>query len=258
MPIRIVLVDPNHPGNIGAVARAMKNMGLAELHLVRPKFFPNPDATARASGADDLLERARVHETFESAIADCGLVVGTSSRQRHLPWDLIEPRECALQVAQASSSGQVAVVFGAERMGLTNAELARCNVLVTIPTDPGYSSLNLAMAVQVITYELWLVMRPQAPPAPPREVPLATHAEMTGLYAHIEEVLELIDFQDRTGGGHLMARIRRLFNRAQLDQNEMNILRGILTAVQARRRPAGKPAGAPQQPLKAPCGTDAK
>lgn len=241
MGVRIVLVDTNHPGNIGATARAMKNMGLDDLHLVRPEFFPNADATARASGADDILEMARVHEHFEDAIADCGLVVGTSARQRHLPWDLVEPRACAEAIVQASRSGHAAVVFGAERTGLTNTELARCNLLVTIPTSREYSSLNLAMAVQVIAYELWLLTRPEAgPPPPPRDVPLATAEEMTRLYEHIERVLEEIDFRDRTGGGHLMARIRRLFNRAQLDQNEMNILRGILTAVQSRRRPAGR------------------
>lgn len=240
MAIRIVLVDPNHPGNIGAAARAMKNMGLTELHLVRPKLFPHADATARASGADDVLDAARVHEEFEGAIAACGLVVGTSARQRHLPWDLVEPRECAARIAQAAKVGDVAIVFGSERIGLTNTELARCNLLVTIPTDVQYSSLNLGMAVQVIAYELWLALRPEAPPPPPRDVPLATAEEMSRLYQHIEQVLEEIDFRDRTGGGHLMARIRRLFNRAQLDQNEMNILRGILTAVQSRRRPAGQ------------------
>lgn len=240
MSVRIVLVDPKHPGNIGAAARAMKNMGLDELHLVRPKFFPNVDATARASGGDDVLAAARVHEKLEAAIADCGLVVGTSARQRHLPWELLEPRDCAAQIVQASRSGAAAIVFGSERIGLTNVELARCNLLVTIPTDPGYSSLNLAMAVQVFAYELWLAGRPGAPEIPPREVPLASAVEMARLYEHFEQVLEEIDFRDRTGGGHLMARIRRLFNRAVLDQNEMNILRGVLTAVQSRRRRAGK------------------
>jgi TrmH family RNA methyltransferase len=239
MPIRIILVDTNHPGNIGAAARAMKNMGLRELHLVRPRSFPDPDATARAAGADDVLQAARVHDQLASAIADCGLVVGTSARQRHLPWELVEPRACAVPIVQAAGSGAVAIVFGSERIGLTNEELARCNLLATIPADSEYSSLNLAMAVQVFAYELWLVMRPEAPPPPPLDVPLATAAEMTRLYEHLEQVLEEIDFRDRTGGGHLMARIRRLFNRAQLDQNEMNILRGILTAVQSRRRPAG-------------------
>lgn len=243
MSIRIVLVDTNHPGNIGATARAMKNMGLTELHLVRPKFFPNPDASARASGADDILEQARVHELFEDAVADCGLVVGTSARQRRLPWDLVEPRECARQIVQAGAASHAAVVFGPERTGLTNIELARCNLLVSIPTSAQYSSLNLAMAVQVLAYELWLAMRPEAPPPPPRDVPYATADEMTKFYEHLEQVLEEIDFRDRTGGGHLMARIRRLFNRAQLDQNEMNILRGILTAVQSRRRVAGAKTG---------------
>jgi TrmH family RNA methyltransferase len=240
MSIRIVLLDTQHPGNIGAAARAMKNMGLRELYLVRPKFFPNADATARASGADDVLDMAQVFDALEDAIADCGLVVGTSARQRHLPWDLVEPRECAARIAQDSRTGHVAIVFGSERFGLTNAELARCNLCVTIPTSAEYSSLNIAMAVQVIAYELWMAVRPGVPEPAPREVPLATGEEMLRLYDHIEQVLEQIDFQDRTGGGQLMARIRRLFNRAQLDQNEMNILRGILTAVQARRRPARK------------------
>lgn len=240
MSIRIVLVEPKHPGNIGAVARAMKNMGLRELRLVRPAFFPHAEATARASGADDVLEAAQVYEEFGVAIADCGLVVGTSSRQRHMPWNLEEPRECTSRIVQAAGAGGAAIVFGTERTGLTNAELERCNLLLTIPTDSRYSSLNLAMAVQVVAYELWLATRPDAPEPPPREVPLASADEVARLYAHIEQVLEEIEFRDRTGGGHLMSRIRRLFNRAQLDQNEMNILRGILTAVQARRRPAGR------------------
>jgi len=239
MSLRIVLVEPQHPGNIGAVARAMKNMGLRELHLVRPALFPHPDATARASGADDVLANACVHERFDQAIADCGFIVGTSARQRHLPWALHEPRDCSAQIVLASRSGSVAVVFGAERTGLTNVELERCNLLLTIPTASEYSSLNLAMAVQVVVYELWLASRPGAPPQPERDVPLASAEEMTRLYAHLEQVMNEIDFKDRTGGGHLMMRIRRLFNRAQLDQNEMNILRGILTAVQSRRRPAG-------------------
>lgn len=238
MPIRIVLVNPTHPGNIGAAARAMKNMGLRELHLVQPAAFPHADAIARASGATDILDAARVHDALEPAIAECGLVVGTSARQRHLPWELLEPRECVPRMVQAARGGEVAVVFGAERTGLTNVELARCNLLISIPTDPAYSSLNLAMAVQVVSYELWLAMRPGTPAPAELEVPLATAEEMQRLYAHFEAVFELIDFKDRTGGGHLMTRLRRLFNRAQLDQNEMNILRGILTAVQARRRKA--------------------
>jgi len=240
LPIRIVLVETSHAGNIGAAARAMKNMGLTELHLVKPQNFPNPEATARASGADDVLSNARVHRHFEDAIADCGLVVGTSARQRHLSWDLVEPRECAQQMVAAAKLRPVALVFGTERTGLTNAELSRCNLLVTIPTHPDYSSLNVAMAVQLLAYELWLQLRPGAPPPAQPDVPLSTAEEMSRLYRHLEDVLQEIDFQDRTGGGYLMARIRRLFNRAQLDQNEMNILRGILTAVQSKRRIAGQ------------------
>jgi TrmH family RNA methyltransferase len=218
----------------------MKNMGLTDLHLVKPEQFPHSEAIARASGADDVLANAKVHDRFEEAIADCGLVVGTSARSRYLQWELVEPRECATQLVAASQTGPVALVFGAERMGLTNIELARCNLLVTIPTHPDYSSLNVAMAVQLLAYEIWLQLRPGAPQLPPRDVPLATGEEMSRLYVHVEQVLNEIDFQDRTGGGHLMARIRRLFNRAQIDQNEMNILRGILTAVQSKRRTAGQ------------------
>jgi TrmH family RNA methyltransferase len=239
-PIRIVLVETSHPGNIGAAARAMKNMGLTDLRLVRPQNFPSSEAFARASGADDVLNAAQVHEHFADAIADCGLVVGTSARSRYLQWELVEPRECAQRVVNASRLSHVALVFGTERTGLTNDELQLCNLLVTIPTHPGYASLNVAMAVQLLSYEIWLAQRDGVPHQPDRDVPLATGDEMVRLYEHIERVLQEIDFQDRTGGGHLMSRIRRLFNRAQLDQNEMNILRGILTAVQSKRRPAGQ------------------
>jgi len=239
MPIRIVLVDTNHPGNIGAVARAMKNMGLRDLRLVRPRLFPDAEATSRASGADDVLASARVHDDFAAAIADCSLVIGTSARSRHLPWDLVEPRDCAARAVESSATGNVALVFGSERFGLSNAELNRCNLLVTIPTHPDYSSLNIAMAVQVIAYEIWLLIRPGAPEPQPRDVPLATAGDMAKMYEHLERVLEEIDFRDRTGGENLMIRIRRLFNRAQVDQNEVNILRGILTAVQGKRRVAG-------------------
>jgi TrmH family RNA methyltransferase len=243
MSIRIVLVDTNHPGNIGAVARAMKNMGLRDLHLVRPRSFPDAEATARASGADDVLASAVVHEHFADAIAACGLIVGTSARRRHLPWELVEPRECAARAVQASLTGNVALVFGSERFGLTNDEVTNCNLLVTIPTHPDYSSLNIAMAVQVLAYEIWLLMRPGAPAPQEREVPLATGDDMAKLYAHLEQVLDEINFHDRTGGTQLMTRIRRLFNRAQVDQNEVNILRGILTAVQGKRRVAGSKSG---------------
>jgi tRNA (cytidine32/uridine32-2'-O)-methyltransferase len=238
--IRIVLIDTTHPGNIGAVARAMKNMGLYDLALVRPKSFPDPEATARASGADDVLLRARVCEHLEDAIADCGLVVGTSSRQRHMHWDQLEPRECAEQLVSTAVKQPVAILFGSERFGLTNAELMHCRWLVTIPTDEAYASLNVAMAVQILAYELWLARRQPHTSEADREAPLATSAEMQRFYEHLQTVLDEIGFRDRTAGGHLMTRLRLLFNRTAIDQNEMNILRGILTAVQARRRTAGQ------------------
>ncbi|MGE0113351.1 MAG: RNA methyltransferase [Steroidobacteraceae bacterium] len=235
LPIRIVLVATSHPGNIGAVARAMKNMGLRELHLVCPQQFPHPEAAARASGADDLLDQAVVHADLQSAVADCGLVIGTSARQRHIPFVPVEPRECAQEVVRHAQAGDaVALVFGAERTGLTNTELALCGMLVTIPTSDAYSSLNIAMAVQIIVYELRLAAR-DARPVVEREDPLATQLDMERFYQHLEAVLAGTQFRDHTASGHLMARVRRLFNRAQVDQNEMRILRGILTAVQESR-----------------------
>ena len=240
MSIRIVLVGTSHPGNIGSAARAMKTMGLETLYLVAPERFPAPEATVMAAGADDLLVRACVVPDVRSAVADCGLVVGTTSRARHLPWRVVEPRAGAQEIAVAARSSEVAVLFGAERTGLENDDLRQCHVLLTIPTGPVYASLNLAMAVQVIAYELCLALRDRAAPEG-EQVPLASALDMEKLYAHLEQVLDQIDFRDRTGSGHLMARLRRLFNRTVLDQNEANILRGILTSVQGRRRRAGDP-----------------
>lgn len=249
--IRIVLIDTTHPGNIGAVARAMKNMGLTELVLVRPKTFPDPEATARASGADDVLANARVFERLEDAVADCGLIVGTSARQRHMHWEQLEPRECAQQLLGAAREQPVAILFGSERFGLTNAELLHCRWLVTIPTHEAYSSLNLAMAVQILAYELWLLARDKLPSAPEREAPLATARDMEHFYAHLQAIMDEVGFKDRTPGKHLTTRLRLLFNRTGLDQNEMNILRGILTAVQAKRRRAGE-TPSPLAPLPQP------
>ena len=247
MSIRIVLVGPSHPGNIGSAARAMKTMGLESLWLVAPERFPATEATVMAAGADDVLQRAHVVTGLRDAIADCGLIVGTSARGRHLPWRIVEPREAALEIAGAAQASEVAILFGNERAGLQNDQLQLCHTLLTIPTGGRYTSLNLAMAVQVVTYEVCLALRdPHPHPLPPaREragpVPLASAAEMEKFYAHLGQVLDEIDFRDRTSSGHLMARLRRLFQRTVLDQNEMNILRGILTAVQGRRRRAGEP-----------------
>ncbi len=238
-PIRIVLVDTTHPGNIGAVARAMKNMALDDLALVRPLRFPHADATARASGAGDVLMRARVHGTLDEAIADCGLIVGVTARPRQQYWTVLEPREAATRILQQSARTLAAVLFGSERVGLTNEELEKCQWLVRIPANPAYESLNLAMALQIVCYELYVARR-VSPPSVERDVPLATATEMMRLYEQLEEVMDEVEFHDRTQAGiHLMNRLRRLLNRAEPDQNEVNILRGLLTAVQGKRRKAG-------------------
>jgi len=241
MSIRIVLTRVSHPGNIGSAARAMKTMGLERLCLVAPERFPATEATVMAAGADDVLDRAEVFPDVRSAVADCGLVVGTTARGRHLPWRIVEPREAAAEVAAAAESSNVAVLFGAERTGLTNDEIELCQCLLTIPTGSSYGSLNLAMAVQIVAYEILLATRSAANDSERRGIPLASAVEMERFYGHLERVLDEIDFHDRTGEGHLMARLRRFFNRAVPDQNEINILRGILTSVQGKRRRAGEP-----------------
>lgn len=243
--VRVVLIDPSHPGNIGSVARAMKNMALSDLVLVRPRSFPHADAVSLAAGADDILGGARVVGSVEEAIADCGLVAGTTSRPRSFNWDFLTPRDLAQRVEALSPQNRVALLFGSERYGLANDDLQCCNVLVRIPANPDYCSLNLAMSVQLIAYELYLA-RNQPESHFQVERPLATGHEMELLYAHLQRVLDLVAFEDRNGSGHLMTRVRRLFNRAQMDQNELNILRGIFSAIEARRR-IERP-GAPQPP----------
>jgi len=235
LPLRIVLSHTSHPGNIGAVARAMKNMGLAELHLVNP-CERDDEAYARASGADDVLDNSIVHGDLQSAISDCGLVFGTSARQRHITFIPVEPRVCADQsVAAARKGDRVAIVFGNERTGLQNDELSLCHHLVTIPTSNEYSSLNVAMAVQIIVYELFLAIRDNQATVE-REEPLATSDELEKFYAHLSEVLEGTNFRNHSRSSQVMAKVRRIFNRSQLDQNEMRILRGILSAVQEVRK----------------------
>jgi TrmH family RNA methyltransferase len=238
-PVRIVLIETSHPGNIGAVARAMKNMGLADLWLVRPKAFPHAEAAARASGALDILQHARVVESTLAGIAGCGLVLATTARERDQYFRVLDVRDAAARAVEASSGAPVALLFGPERTGLTNEDLALAHALLRIPTSAEYASLNLAMAVQLVSYEILRARTALAPPAEPAP-PLAPPEDMQRLYAHLETVLAEIDFRDRTQSGtHLMNRIRRFLQRAELDANEVNILRGILTAVQQRRRRAG-------------------
>lgn len=231
--IRFVMVNTSHPGNIGAAARALKNMGLARLYLVQPQLYPSAEATARASGADDLLARAVVCATLEEAVAGCAAVYGASARLRTLPWPLAEPREAAARATALAGAGEeVAFVMGREHSGLTNQELERCNALVHIPSNPAYSSLNVAAAVQVLAYELFLAAREPVAEPGDRDGPLATAAELAGLYEHLERVLVEIGYLDPGNPRQLMRRLRRLFNRAQLERMELNILRGVLTAIE--------------------------
>lgn len=239
MNVRVILVGTTHPGNIGGAARAMKNMGLTDLVLVRPQYFPHEDATARASGAVDVIEAAQVVDTLDDALHDCTWVAGASARSRTIGWPAMEPRECAARLLGESTAGQAAVVFGPEKSGLTNDDLDRCHALLTIPTDPDFSSLNLAMAVQVISYELRVASMTGHVAAPlAGDVPLATGADLEHFYTHLEAVLTTSGFLDPDNPRHLMRRLRRLFLRAAPDQNEINILRGILTSLdpQTRRR----------------------
>lgn len=237
MNVKIVLVGTTHPGNIGATARAMKNMGLSDLALVRPKFFPHEDADARSSGAGDLLETAGVFDTLDEALADCSYVAGTSARSRTIGWPTMAPRECAERLVAETRQGRPAIVFGPEKSGLTNEDLDRCHTLLRIPTNPDFSSLNLAMAVQVLTYELRVAAMDESPADSGHDehVPLATASELEHFYSHLEGVLQTTGFLDPDNPRQLMRRLRRMFARAQPDQNEVNILRGILASVERDR-----------------------
>jgi len=227
---RIVLVNTSHPGNIGAAARAMKNMGLSELCLVDPQRYPCAEATARASGADDLLARAKCFGTLDAAIADAALVIGASARSRSLPVPMLDPRACAKLVYEQPEAQAVAILFGRERTGLTNEELDRCHYLVQIPSNPDYSSLNIAAAVQIIVYELRLLAG-DGVNADQAAIDYATAQQMEHFYQHLEETLVELAFLDPANPKQLMRRLRRLFGRTRPDQNEINILRGILTAM---------------------------
>ena len=236
--IRIVLVRPTHPGNVGATARAMKNMSLRTLYLVAPENFPSAQASDRAVGADDLLREAVICASLDEALEDCHLVIGTSARPRRIEWPAIDPAGCARRLVDGAQRGSVALLFGQERTGLLNAELDRCHYVVTIPADKTYSSLNLACAVQILAYEIHQAGHAGTSINAPddREGSPVSHEDMLRFYRHLEEVLQQIGFLNPDNPRFLMRRLMRLFNRTGLDRNEMNILRGILTAVQASRR----------------------
>lgn len=234
--IRIVLVNTTHPGNIGGAARAMKNMNLERLYLVAPKEYPSDKAVWRSAGALDVLDNAIVVDTLDEAIAGCGLVVGTSARERRIPWPLLDPRECGQTVWQEAGQHQVAVVFGREDRGLTNEELHKCNFHVHIPSNPDYSSLNLATAVQVICYEIRMAFlsatEGKSLPQQNWDFPPAEAQSLDAYYQHLEDTLVALGFLDPANPKQTMTRLRRLYNRVRLDQMELNILRGVLTAVQ--------------------------
>lgn len=246
--LRIVLVEPTHPGNIGATARAMKAMGLRRLWLVAPARFPSAQATARAAGADDVLHEARIVEAVDDAIADCGLVLGTTARARRIEWPVVDAREGACRSVAQAVETPVAVLFGRERSGLTNAEIDKCHALIRIPVSAHFSSLNVAAAVQIVTYEMRLAAHGRSVTTAARQAPAATGDELEGFYRHLEDTLVRIGYLDPAAPKLLMRRLRRLFSRAEPDRAEINILRGILTAA------AGTSIGASSEAAAAPDG----
>jgi TrmH family RNA methyltransferase len=249
IPVRIVLVETSHPGNVGAVARAMKTMGLSDLALVAPKAFPHADATARAAGADDLLATARIAPDLDGAIADCHYVVGASARTRSNRWPILDPRSAGKAIVARLPGERCAIVMGPEQSGLTNRDLARCHALVNIPAAPDYSSLNIAMAVQVLCYELRMSMLaressgPLSQPAH-HEAPPATAEEIEGFQRQLERALVTSGFLHPSHPTELKRKLRRLFMRAGLDQKEINILRGAIASLEAAwRKDSGESSG---------------
>lgn len=235
--IKIVLVNTSHPGNIGAAARAMKNMGLSQLVLVQPEDFPSGVAVGRSASAVDVIENAVVVDSLEEAIADCGLVIGTSARSRKIPWPMVTPESCAEKIVQESAASKTALVFGREDAGLNNEELQLCNYHVQIPTNPDCSSLNLAAAVMVICYEVFkrdaaLESKPAVEEDEFWDQEKATGEQVEHFYEHLEQVMIKIKFHDPENPRQLMQRMRRLFSRIRIDVMEMNILRGILSNIE--------------------------
>lgn len=242
--IRVVLIQTSHPGNIGSAARAMKTMGLSDLCLVSPKSFPDDVANTMASNAEDLLESAIVVDSLQDAIGDCHLVIGSSARhERSLSWDVFDPRRCGEVVAdvilQKGRQGKVALVFGRERTGLTNEELALCHHLVHIPTNPDYSSLNVASAVQILAYECRVGLlsnialnKKQLDETVnhSKDEEIVTSNDMQGYYDQLEKLMIESQFLDPNEPRFLMTRLRRLYGRISISRSELNILRGMLSS----------------------------
>ncbi|RUO29703.1 tRNA (cytosine(32)/uridine(32)-2'-O)-methyltransferase TrmJ [Aliidiomarina soli] len=235
--LRIVLVNTSHQGNIGSAARAMKTMGLSELVLVDPVEAPQSHASALAAGATDILAQARTVPTLQEAIADCHLVLATSARSRTLDWPMLDPREAGKQAVQEAARGRVALVFGRENSGLTNEELQLSQYHVHIPANPDYSSLNLAMAVQTLSYEVrmaWLASENEQQDVQQEPSTYPRGDDLERFYQHLEQSLTQSGFIVRQHPGLVMNKLRRLFNRARPDENELNILRGILSTYDKR------------------------
>ncbi|WP_263063425.1 tRNA (cytosine(32)/uridine(32)-2'-O)-methyltransferase TrmJ [Dickeya dadantii] len=241
--IRIVLVETSHTGNMGSTARAMKTMGLTNLWLVNPLVKPDSQAISLSAGASDVIGNATIVDSLDQALEGCGLVVGTSARSRTLPWPMLEPRECGVRSIQESQHAPVAIVFGRERVGLTNEELQKCHYHVAIPANPEYSSLNLAMAVQILSYEVrvaWLDSQQQGEPAH-EESPYPLVDDLERFYQHLEETLLHTGFIRQPHQGQVMNKLRRLFTRARPENQELNILRGILSAITKTASSTDKP-----------------
>jgi len=233
--VKVVLVGTTHPGNIGATARAMKNMGILDLALVEPKEFPSDVATFRSKAAKDILEKASVHTSLEEAISECELVVGTSARGRTVPWPVLNPREAAEEMHKSSLNGKVAIVFGREDRGLTNEELGLCNFHVHIPSDPEYSSLNLSQAVQILAYEIRLsYLQDRHVNEEYWDVELANNEQTERLINHMDELMQEVDFYDVENPRKLLVRVRRFFKRSKIDVMEANIFRGLFASIQKK------------------------
>jgi len=228
--IRIIMVNTFHPGNIGAAARALKNMGLSQLWLVDPREFPHEEAESRAAGAKDVLENAVVVSSVEEAIADCQLVIGTSARQRSFDQPLLDAESAAAMMVDEARSGQIAILFGRETMGLTNEEMLLCNRHLYIDANEDYPVLNIAQAIQLVTYELRRACRNAQPVSEP--APYPRQAEITLFYEHLEKVLRRTGFIIPQHEGRVMDKLRRYFNRTRPEKAELGMLRGILTSVE--------------------------
>lgn len=236
--IRVVLVRPFHPGNIGSVARAMKTMGLSDLRLVAPKDYPSLEANTMAAGAEDVLNKAHVHKTLSDAVADCTFIAATSARSRGYDLPLLTPKNAAQSSLKYAHASPVALIFGPERMGLHNEDLKHAKYRIEIAADPSYPSLNLAAAVQIISYEIFQASLKQREPSIDSQnnhtaEPLPTNKDIQQLHEHLEVVLKHIKFL-RPHQGETMQRLRHLINHAEPSAQEINILRGILTAIEQR------------------------